>query len=96
MVEKVEGVNRGDLVELTLKRGAKKQLDMEYWFSEDKSGKTDTRGRIFVGYVVEVDDNSIALAHSWNVFDREPERMGGIRFKFDAIGSYCKHQRNYV
>ncbi len=93
MVDKIDCVERGDLVELVLKVNARKILEAQEIFVLDRSGGTNTPGRRYVGYTVEVTSDSISLAQGWDeINDKIPDRIGGTRFYFNAIEVYSKKE----
>ncbi len=96
MVDKIEGLDRGDLVELVLTADATRHLETHYWYAPDWSGETNIPGRVHSGYVTKVQgdskkiqENYIFLAEEWNKVKNRPE-MGATKFYFDAIDSYRK------
>lgn len=91
MVDKIENVQRGDLIELGLKANAKKILEAQLIFIPDYSDETQISGRSYVGYVAEIKPDSISLASGWNwINNKIPDDAGGIRFYLDIIATYSR------
>jgi len=91
MVDKIEDVQRGDLVELVLKANAMKIIEAQIIFIPDHIDETNIPGRSYAGYVVEIKPDSIFLASGMNrIKDRIPDNLGGIKFYLDTIKDYSK------
>ncbi len=93
MPDRTETIVRGDLVEIALTSDAKKSFGLSYSFELDKSRGINIPGRTCVGYVTEIDGNSVSLAQEWNKqIDNPVFGIGSYETKcyFDAIESWKK------
>ena len=96
MVDKIENVQRGDLVELVLKANAKKFVEAQIIFIADKTGETNIPGRNHVGYLTDIKPEFISLTSGMNrIKDRISDNLGSTRFYLDAIEDYSKTKRDW-
>ncbi len=86
---KIDGLEKGDLVEIALSADAKRALDSYWFYFSDKSGETNVPGRFHVGYLSKLEEDGVFLAQDWNKPKNRPER-GATNFGFDVVESYRK------
>ena len=91
MVDKIEDVQIGDLVEIVLNENTKKFRETYTIFRLDCTGETKIPGRSFAGYVIEFDSDYLSLVHGWNrIKETIGECAGSMKFCWDIIDKYSK------
>jgi len=91
MAIKSEDIVRGDLVELALTSDANRHLGLSEIITNDE--RIDVPGRIYSGYVADIQEDFISLVQGWNKLQNKPDLNHGnhiIRYYFDAVESCRK------
>ncbi len=96
MTDRMQGINKGNLMEITLKPEAHMILGAHKFFVIDKSLPPNTPGRSFTGYVSDRTFDSVTLCYGWNRVDETSRRTLAYLdteigvFNFEAIDAYSK------
>ncbi|MDO8528757.1 MAG: hypothetical protein Q7S06_02600 [Nanoarchaeota archaeon] len=98
--DRMQGINDGDLVEITLKSNARVTLGAHKYFVIDKVRDglrlPTVEGRTFVGYVSERTFDSVTLCSGWNKTDMASRNILAYSdteiaaFRFEAIEYYSR------
>ncbi len=90
---KKEDFDIGDLVEITLKSGAKFNIQTStvpaYHAPDNDTNKPSDKR--YVGFVAVINDKYVGILPGWNdnlKKNPEPGHIGGVHFDWDAIYSY--------